>query len=293
MQALQVLAGKLVRLAVAGALLFAPVASHGGLIVDDDFDPTTHLPWGNQVGNWSAAGGAYNAAAPNNLPPTYSALPYHLTDFTVEVDIRDVADGGIWLRSTDNNNGVMLITGGGASGNRGLYWHVRVNGNYGAALSIAPNLFNPGDEVTVEVVVAGDRYDAYLNGGDTPATTLIDATFAGGHVGLYDFSGQSVDRFRLGFDLPDDAIPGDADLNRTVAIRDLSILATFFGKSSAATWLEGDFNGDQAVTITDLSILATNFGRSNVPAGGSAAIPEPTTLAIGSVAALLLRRRRQ
>ena len=59
-----------------------------------------------------------------------------------------------------------------------------------------------------------------------------------------------------------DTLAGDANLDGTVGIADLAILAGNFGKASGATFAQGDFNGDGAVNIADLAILAGNFGQS-------------------------------
>ena len=66
----------------------------------DNFDTGASTLWGNESGDWSASGGDYSAGSPANFPATYTSLPYELSDFTFEVDVNDVVDGGVWLRST-------------------------------------------------------------------------------------------------------------------------------------------------------------------------------------------------
>src|SRR5687768_4072008 len=107
-------------------------------------------------------------------------------------------------------------------------------------------------------------------------------------------------------------LPGDANLDGTVDVTDLGILATNFN-ASPRTWTEGDFSIDNTVNVTDLGILATNFNRSivgNLAAGPSfaeamampqfanlaAAVPEPASAGLLLAAAGLLsagRRRRR
>ena len=104
----------------------------------DNFDTGASPLWGNEVGNWSAAGGVYSASNPSSFPNAYSSLPFNLTDLVVELDTNNVADGGIWLRSTAaagsvGRTGVLLVTGAGGGT---LYWHDVTNPNtYGAALN--------------------------------------------------------------------------------------------------------------------------------------------------------------
>ena len=72
------------------------------------------------------------------------------------------------------------------------------------------------------------------------------------------FAGQSIDstsvlvRYTLG---------GDANLDRSVDVTDLGLLATFW-QSSGMTFSRGDFNYDTNVDVTDLGILATNWQQS-------------------------------
>lgn len=56
-------------------------------------------------------------------------------------------------------------------------------------------------------------------------------------------------------------IPGDADLDGSVDVVDLGILATNYGATSGKTWADGDFSGDGAVDVVDLGILATYYGQ--------------------------------
>jgi hypothetical protein len=53
---------------------------------------------------------------------------------------------------------------------------------------------------------------------------------------------------------------GDANLDKSVDVGDLGILAANYGLASGAIWAKGDFNGDGAVDVGDLGILAANYG---------------------------------
>jgi len=169
-------------------------------IFTDNFNSGASASWGNEVGTWSAAGGVYTATTPSNFPNAFSSLPFTLTDFSINVDVLAVADGGIWLRSSaapgtnTGITGVLLVTGGAVP--TGLYWHVVTDGNtYGSILNSASGLFTAGANPTIRVEVIGNIYSAFVNGSLTPATTLNTATFASGRIALYDnsSSGQSFD----------------------------------------------------------------------------------------------------
>ena len=169
---------------------------------------TDSPPWGNQSGNWSANNGVYAAASPSASPLTYSSLTsFDLTDFSFQVDVNDISDGGIWLRSDYNGgqeNGVLLVLGGGGFGSgvttppagHELYWHVVQNGVPGVGHNIIGDEFTPGENATVRVDVVGDTYSAFVNG--TLASTFVDSTYTHGQVGLYDFySSLSFDNAEL------------------------------------------------------------------------------------------------
>jgi hypothetical protein len=87
-----------------GLLLWAPEA-RAGVIFTDNFNSGPSPLWGNEVGAWTAAGGVYNASLPTRAQPyPYTSIPFDLTAFSFQVDINQVADGGIWLRSQDNRS---------------------------------------------------------------------------------------------------------------------------------------------------------------------------------------------
>ena len=186
-----------------GALLFHSV-SHAAIVFTDDFTTGASPLWGNESGGWFSSGGAYDAQFPNNAPITYSSLPFDLQDFSIELDITNVQDGGIWLRSLDNQNGILLVTGAGVGG---LYWHIISGGNVSPSLNVVGGLFTNGiSDPHLRVTVEGDTYSVYVNGSPTPATTLTDSTFSSGRVALYDFSPQTFDNVAVSVPEPSAAL---------------------------------------------------------------------------------------
>ena len=172
-------------------------------IFSDNFDAGASPLWSNDIGNWTATGGVYQAGSPSNNPSTITVLPYVLTDLELDLDINNVQDGGVWLRVEQfpdgrAKNGVVLVTGGyGGTGN-GLYWHTFTNGGFSGILNPVSGLFSSGvSDPHLRVTVSGDTYAAYVDGSPTPATTLTTTVFASGQVGLYDFSPQTFDNVVL------------------------------------------------------------------------------------------------
>lgn len=203
---------KLIQPLCAAALTMCVTNVSAEVLFTDSFDTNASPLWSNLRGNWFATNGVYAAANPQNVPPTFTGLPFVLTNFTVDLDINQVADGGVWLRcDPSGTNGVLLVTGGGGwgSGNHGgnagrsLYWHVITPENWSAPpiLNEAFNVFtNPGAEnVHLHVEVMGDLYAAFINGSTNATTTLIETNllYSSGGVGLYDYSQQTFDNFVL------------------------------------------------------------------------------------------------
>lgn len=84
---------------------------------------------------------------------------------------------------------------------------------------------------------------------------------------------------------------GDANLDGTVNIQDLSLLASAFGNSGG--WELGNFNTDNIINIQDLSLLASNFGMPlSPPAVESSPIPTPSSLSLLALSAIILFKRR-
>lgn len=198
--------------AIALAAGFGLSTACGQVVFTDNFDTGVSALWSNLWGDWFVTGGVYSAAQPQNVPPTFTGLPFVLQNFAVDVDINQVADGGLWLRcDASGTNGVLLVTGGhgwgggirGGNAGRSLYWHVitQANWNNPPILNEAFNVFtNPGVEnVHLRVEVVGNLYSAFLNGSTNATTSLLETnkTYSSGHVGLYDFSAQTFDNFAL------------------------------------------------------------------------------------------------
>jgi len=245
-------------------LALSPASLPAQTLFTDNFEAGASPLWSNVRGAWTASDGVYSATYPQNIPPTFTGLPFVLENFAVEVDINRVADGGVWLRcGALGTNGVVLVTGGFGwgsgirSGNAGrsLYWHVITPQNWSSppVLGEVDNVFsNPGVQgVHLRIEVVGNRYSAFLNGSTNATTVLVEtnAIYSSGHVGLYDFSEQSFDNFVLS--IP----PGFGPYRLNIAAVDATH-ANLFWTTNALGWnLE-----------STASVPATNWASvTNVP----------------------------
>jgi hypothetical protein len=100
--------------------------------------------------------------------------------------------------------------------------------------------------------------------------------------------GQSVDGSSL---LMRYTFSGDANLDGHVNSGDFTALAQNFNGANRF-WRQGDFNFDGTVNALDFNMIATNFGQVMTSEALGALVPEPGTIAIVILPALLLRRRR-
>ena len=57
-------------------------------------------------------------------------------------------------------------------------------------------------------------------------------------------------------------LPGDINLDGTVNVQDLAILAANYRKNVTGGWMQGDFNNDGVVDVQDLALLAANYRRT-------------------------------
>ncbi|MBN2295859.1 MAG: PEP-CTERM sorting domain-containing protein [Pirellulales bacterium] len=137
--------------------------------------------------------------------------------------------------------------------------------------------------------IAGVTDPDYQSGGTTHNVEDVPILTEGavGFGGLTDASDSplyaSCDDF-----LSRDPVNGDFNLDAAVDVSDLGILAANYGTLTGMTILEGDADMNGAVDVSDLGILAANYGT-----GAAAAVPEPATLTLLSVAGLLFLIRRK
>lgn len=196
-------------------------------------------------------------------------LPAPETDGTYGLDIRQDPDGAVQFADPEGD------------------WLWLVNGNLAADTFTFEDLTNlqraiptPGGD--------GARFDPLAD-----EAFVGDWTFAAVTDPTISVPAQSQLFFFLG---GVGRLPGDANGDGIVSLADFLILREHFGSSDGVTFADGDFNEDGTVSLADFLILRANFGDSGdapTPDALGASVPEPATLAVFPLAALLLRRTKE
>ncbi|MFT3784573.1 MAG: hypothetical protein QM770_00215 [Tepidisphaeraceae bacterium] len=146
------------------------------------------------------------------------------------------------------------------------------------------------------VPLPGTRFEKMMASTDKPfAFDSLSAVNATGLAGLTFTPQMTDDKLSVYVDVTGQS--GDATLDAAVNFSDLLVLASNYGTTAGATWLQGDFTGDGAVNFNDLLELASHYGIGATGSFASdwalaqAQAPEPTTLLLLLPAAALQRRR--
>jgi fibronectin-binding autotransporter adhesin len=126
------------------------------------------------------------------------------------------------------------------------------NGNLSQIQALVDNGYNNGAENGSGIITSTGKTAARALG------VLLNSNGTGGNV-YTTFDGQPVNSTDV---LVKYTLFGDTDLSGTVDIADLGTVALNYGRTSGATWSEGDFNGDGKVDISDLGTIALNYGDS-------------------------------
>lgn len=247
----------------------------------------------------------------------WNTHPYRISNYTGPLDIRE--DNLYEIESLESD-GLFKLGGLSSYTPRGVDLNTPLSipetaSESDAILKISGNATFQSNSELVVVLGAGSEAAAYqIEVGGTasldgnvdveteagyvplPGTsfTLIDAN---SRTGTFDnatisdvagYAGLWMDVTYTGglVEVTSDALDGDANLDGTVNIGDLTLLAGNFGGTS--NWLGGDFNDDGDVNIGDLTLLAGQFGNSIAPV----AVPEPASVALLVLGGLALIRRR-
>lgn len=77
-----------------------------------------------------------------------------------------------------------------------------------------------------------------------------------------------------------DSFPGDFDLNGQVVAGDLNVLGGNWRQTGLTSWGQGDADGNGLADAADLNALGTNWQAGVAAAASTAAVPEPTGIAL-------------
>ncbi len=121
--------------------------------------------------------------------------------------------------------------------------------------------------------------------------SIVDAVLADGHTTVLR---SDLDLITGNLMASGGLTLGDSNFDGKVDLTDLSTVLNNFG-STTAHWSAGNFDGAATIDLTDLSDVLNNFGSTaaSVTSTTVAATPEPASLALLSVAGLLLLKRRR
>ena len=141
----------------------------------------------------------------------------------------------------------------------------------------------------------GDMYDALRM---EITNTSASPSVTGWHDYEYITTSTTAANDTIGLaetQLQNPGLAGDANLDGTVDLTDLSIVLNNFG-AGTSSWLNGNFDNAATVDLTDLSDVLNNFGAGSaggaVSGGNVAAVPESGTAGIAGVMGLLLAGQR-
>ncbi|NOR46690.1 MAG: PEGA domain-containing protein [Methanosarcinaceae archaeon] len=161
----------------------AVVASE--VLLTEDFNDGYAQEFGNEIGNWEVRfvdgnNGIY--AATNDVFRFSLAGEQHWEDYTLEADFLNAQDGGLLIRASDQDNGIVLVI---RPTNNDIYWHIRKGGNWGEVLGKSSLGHEPGEDLNVKIEAEGSEFRAYING--ELKTSLTTTQFQNGKIGIYLF----------------------------------------------------------------------------------------------------------
>ena len=215
---------------------------------------------GPNTNNSPADAEVWNGSTWNNVPPYGTG-----TNYTYGID----SHGDIVGKAISQGYRAFFAAYNSATGTWGAATNLFTGSTKGVASGINDNQVIVGWNQTAGVAEiwntpttgSGVALSTLVTPSSLSTWTLTEATGINNTGDIVGFgtnpSGTAGEAFLL-----TPALPGDANLDGTVDINDLTIVLAHYGQSSGMTWYTGDFVGDGTVDINDLTIVLAQYSQS-------------------------------
>ena len=257
-------------------------------------------------GNWQATSGGGSAEYADGTDVTFGDVP---TRTTADISVADVSPTTVLFNNDITNltiTGTKGIAGSATVTKQGAAKVTMTSVNtYTGATTVKAGTLEVGASAQAPVMTGTGGAD--IQGGKLvldyttapDVKTALTASYAAGWAtGQIRNTTAGTTGLVLGW--KDDTgvkqvtvmatLTGDTDLSGSVTGSDLSTLLAKYNQAGTWVWSQGDFNYDTSVTGADLSLLLSKYNQS-IPAGevlgGSMAAPEPSSLVLLAISALL------
>lgn len=195
-----------------------------------EYDPATAAEqWGHFTGNWTYDENGISVTNDGNDVwfYTYLGVDQGWTDYIIEVDLINVAEGGVIFRSTNPGPGVDSF-GGYIIAYDSAYAYVGMDDNNcwktlpdDGPDAPAASALGYAYEQHWKIVVQGNKFTLYINDSPIPFVQVVDSTYTEGGVGLRCkvFQGDDSGYFQnlKVYEIPEEPAPTEPEVTEAPA----------------------------------------------------------------------------